>query len=237
MQISVVKFGFQIILAMLALFATALRAATVDAPYQIDAVATESITVDFGANGPQSIRDQLQQMTVIGNEGAEWVALEGFEKKCVYLCGEPVPGQKPDGAYFSPTCHYVGHFKRIESKHIGGPLVALAGKIPLSGVRSIPGAGTETAIIAVEWVSADYKEALGGFRSSYRWFNDEASNEGYLESRYSGRDFYVPPIKLSSCTLRALPPFARMECSDFAELLYDARSRVQGLADNKPRGI
>ena len=188
----------------------------VDGPYRIVSSSGREVRVDIGA-----LRERgrsLQRATVLTPGGPVDAALVRTERVCEWLCGK---GEE-DGR----ECHFESLLRA--PRPLERPLAVLAGRPSVVlGAPFQPGP-EQPAGDAEGWIArTPAKTALA---RDLRWvrFPDGV----YLALDSSGRDFYAPPIALTSCRQRAMAPFTVLRCGELAELLYEgARLAVASVAD------
>lgn len=78
--------------------------------------------------------------------------------------------------------------------------------------------------VSKDWVTDNYQNSLGS-PGEFRWFSAKGNSEIYLERFEDGKDFYAPPIPLSSCTTETNGAFTLFKCNA-SVLMYNGRHLI-----------
>lgn len=174
-----------------------------DAPFTVIRASGSHVRVDIG--GDKSRSQLLRNATVVGPSGAVGATLVRVERKCTVLCSEE------DG----PDCHYEAVLRALGS--VDDAVGVLSGTRRIAAVTRLERGTDRPVVHPEEWVNAD-PITDGTVRYWWERFPDGV----FLTENYGGRDFYAPPIELSTCTSRPVSPFTVIACPA-AELLYEGR--------------
>jgi hypothetical protein len=160
--------------------------------------------------GTDSSRGRLLQKAVVLTGSAAVPATLTRTKR---LCEDVCPGTK-DGR----VCHFEAVLHTAQA--VAGAIAVLPGTRDVRNVTPLKPGPVREISQAEEWIAAS---SIPVGETGYRWarFPDGV----YLTSPPIGRDFYAPPIALSSCATRAVLPFTVLVCGS-TELLYEGRQGI-----------
>jgi hypothetical protein len=171
-------------------------------PFRVVAFGGTMVRVDIGAQ-PERAR-LLRRATVLTPSGAVAATLVRTERMCEWLCEV--------GNENGKECHFEAVLRT--SAKVDKALAVLPGSPDVREIATISAGPDQPIATPDRWVAA---EPINDGQT-LRW--TRFSDGVFLTRQDMGRDFYAPPIDLSSCALRLAGPFTIVSCPT-AELLYE----------------
>ena len=172
-------------------------------PFRVVSSSGTLVRVDIGAKRERS--RSLRAATVLTTAGAVRARLVRTERVCEWLCGE--------GNEDGKECHFEAVLRA--SAPVDEAAAVLPGSPDIQNVAPIRTGTGQPVDNPERWIEA---EPIVDEERTYRWmrFPDGV----FLISQDMGREFYAPPIDLSTCTIQPVVPFTILSCPT-AELLYE----------------